>query len=1697
MPGNRPERGREPRQPASWRGDRKQAGRGPRDYEFRGTKEQELRQRRFRRRMRAGVLTAAALLLVGIWIYWVWRLPVKTPVIALALTSYPAPIPPNAWSLEDQRFWLPPKGESNLLVSPLRGGAGGAAEIDALLSAVHRARPGGPNKDVVLVYLSAHGVVNSAGEPCLLLPPPTGRAPGELWHLDEKSWLSLEKLLVDLSARRPPPRWNWFRRRRETKLVLFLDAHRLGDCWPLGLAENPFAGALKRSVQKLSAADRCPGVYVVSAADEGEVSLTSTRQGRGVFAAYVQLGLQGGAARDRHVTLLGLYNYLRGAVDGWAITARASRQRPVLLPELRPNADFPLAHAVGSPTAPPAGRPPRTAVPWDEVNALWDFLAAHRPWEQSPQAAATRDRWLQWVNLRNQVLRLEQLNVAGQAYRQEAIDLLATSSAMREGLRSPRAPGQVPSLFLTGVWNAEQHQRLTSEAQRLGPFLRKLAEGLPDDKLAEAFAEVRSLSREAWLRAIWEWSQQPDRTADQVRVALARLEGTASWTAGQGSPLWEEELLLKLLFAPRRGELGDYPAGLLPTNVPAAWWQALLACRQQGQQAAAWGDPRVALCVQPAYTQPDQWQREGLDLLFCGDAQALAKCQEAAAGYIQARKLAEQVEAAWLVCDWACADLPWYAQASFQQPETAVAVHSGGTGQTVGWDVWRAFRTAAGRVGDLSRQQRELLRQLDEAAALSLAGESWNEEEPPWRDLRSRAERLWERMTELQARYDAWLSELGEWSAHAMARRVWGEVLALPLGAKRRGEWRARYEKAAEREPEFQTQWRRPRNTPASARGAADSRVMLSVLGLESEAGRAVPMAEAAGLVRTELRKRWQQIWPSRPREAGAREAPHDTAAEARRTLAKAARPVRETVSVWRLSTPLADDPVARQFDFDWHHVLLWHGRRALEDFWLVPDAGQATPAFYRLARRYVEAAESASKLAGGAASALRERLRQADRAAQNLAAISVPSQVQLTDDQTTFALDVAVSLAGDVASAGQAALFAQPLLGSTAESHPAAVPRTPIPVQPGPQSQVNRTLQVEARPAEWVAALFYRGYLKEEPFSAIGPGTALQTTFRPPQVLPATVHVEGEAARDPILVFIFDYSASMNEPAPRNRKRIDYARQAMFDVLAELAQPGRYDVGLWLYGHRVGKDAAGKRHWRVPPEVQARLEQQGIWPNNDVEEVLSPRRLTVQTYAAFEAALAREQGWGLTPLYQAMTQAIETGFPSPQEVGNRPRWLVVVTDGVNEVDKLQGQPDPPRSYTLADVEAALVRDAQRYQQPLRLCVVFCAAKPGDAEKANQYEQLKRLASSSEQGRQFVERPEADQIIGALRDALGLREFVLIEESAGVGQRERGRAPLGGAVTVPPPFASDKRYRVELQNLPQVAPAPIMLLGGEAIRLYAERQGANWSLRHRRYPAAGEDVVLLPAEREHVANPWARPQDPLQPQAFYVAVHDVKRQGAGRRFRVSVQNDDGSRFSPRPAQMLALLRPKPRDGRSSPAGTYFFCDLDVEPGQPVPILGLLAETWPAGVRRAELDLWFRMTQAEPTRELSVGELERDGCELTGDSGQKLLYSAQIKVEPTGGFAVIVQERQPQAAAGDWYPVLIELAGGDLSPPAAVVRRYYPESRSAQHRFVFANVAGADELRPRRLRLITLADFRRGAGGLPAVEIKNLQFEWNE
>src|SRR5690606_13536129 len=134
--------------------------------------------------------------------------PRQTPLVALHVTSY-APqmeLPPNEQAAEDyQRF-----RQAFLVRSANRGkrvgnvnigfweqpGDDGVVQRSTLLDLLvkplsnNRFRPGGPKKNIVMFYISAHGVVNDRGEPCLLTSDSSATKAAE--------WLTVEELLKRL-----------------------------------------------------------------------------------------------------------------------------------------------------------------------------------------------------------------------------------------------------------------------------------------------------------------------------------------------------------------------------------------------------------------------------------------------------------------------------------------------------------------------------------------------------------------------------------------------------------------------------------------------------------------------------------------------------------------------------------------------------------------------------------------------------------------------------------------------------------------------------------------------------------------------------------------------------------------------------------------------------------------------------------------------------------------------------------------------------------------------------------------------------------------------------------------------------------------------------------------------------------------------------------------------------------------------------------------------------------------------------------------------------------------------------------------------------------------------------------------------------------------------------------------------------------
>src|SRR5208282_3985674 len=201
---------------------------------------------------KVAIWTSLFLGLGGVFIWVQSRWPVRPPLLIATVTQYDYPLPPNAWTEEDQALLMGLDGQSIVKCVKLKDGTKEVADCNALWKDVHdektgfdklesqlraaEAKPGGPNKNVVLMYINMHGAVNGDGEPCLI--PPGAKA-----H-DCSTWFSAKKLLQQLFA--------GGKARKDLKYVVFFDCSRVDADWNLGWLYAGFPQRLGETVKNLS-----------------------------------------------------------------------------------------------------------------------------------------------------------------------------------------------------------------------------------------------------------------------------------------------------------------------------------------------------------------------------------------------------------------------------------------------------------------------------------------------------------------------------------------------------------------------------------------------------------------------------------------------------------------------------------------------------------------------------------------------------------------------------------------------------------------------------------------------------------------------------------------------------------------------------------------------------------------------------------------------------------------------------------------------------------------------------------------------------------------------------------------------------------------------------------------------------------------------------------------------------------------------------------------------------------------------------------------------------------------------------------------------------------------------------------------------------------------------------------------------------
>ena len=164
--------------------------------------------------------------------------PVQLPLLIAAVSDYRSEsIPPNAWAHENAAALAERLSKGGCVRSTLVPANAWTSPDDAVVEIcnwVQRTPGGGPGRHTMLIYLSAHGVVDESFEPCLLLPKssPCGKTSGA----GDGAWLRLRELVqkIDAAAAQDGPDGK--------HVVLLLDANQLG----VNLATRTTACELQR-----------------------------------------------------------------------------------------------------------------------------------------------------------------------------------------------------------------------------------------------------------------------------------------------------------------------------------------------------------------------------------------------------------------------------------------------------------------------------------------------------------------------------------------------------------------------------------------------------------------------------------------------------------------------------------------------------------------------------------------------------------------------------------------------------------------------------------------------------------------------------------------------------------------------------------------------------------------------------------------------------------------------------------------------------------------------------------------------------------------------------------------------------------------------------------------------------------------------------------------------------------------------------------------------------------------------------------------------------------------------------------------------------------------------------------------------------------------------------------------------------------
>ncbi len=1654
-----------------------------------------------------GVWLLVALTLIGGFLSYLMYRPIRTPLLLAAATRYAPPWPPNAWAREDLESLtaLDRQEVATCLSIPWESTAEGLRRLRDQLDVV---RPGGPGKDVVIVYLSMHGAVDAQGQPCLV---PPGAA------LDGRGWLPVRELLqtlfVDARPGGLPGR---------VRKLLVLDAGRMHSNWDAGILYNAFAERLAEVVNDL----KVPNLAVLNSTRPGQVARTSRELGGSVFGHFFLQGLQGAADveqgdRNGRVSLQELQRFLAAHVRQWTMENRADPQTPMLIPA---DAEMTLVHAGSALRAAATNPSPALDPRWAEISRLWlrhQELAGLRPYRLRPLA---------WETFQHQLLRLEQLTLAGAAYEDEFRQTQAELSALADQLAAQAAPRRLPAFSLPlaaqfGWWTKEEAARLERESpwneseSSSAPALPAAVGGQPEAKPGAKSTETGAAPPQdaaGPLPPPPASAEQPAAKPPAVATSGTALAGQPANTAPKGEPraplpaaadqpdydpaaaaAWnwcldnatrdQVDRVLAFL-AGTKGQRSAEAAEIHFLRILAEQldWQSAagrvpdaLLVRRWASTAGAPAEPQIQYLIRPLVDRADAVRRLGDDQLLVGTPAALDQAdarwseavgsEDAGTGYRWSVTVAERAAAATALRDRAWAELPALAQwALGGSPPTRDANSPD-------------LRSLILGVHALSSEIERAI--LQGAATRELAAAT----------------------TALQTKLAAWDKIVADenYRLRAMAGddqntlREIENLLSVPLvSGVDRNQLREKYLRIARslvtatgagsasaadvpaaappdtaapslapllpaREHPALTILDRTFLQPSEGRGGAATAPREPATAAETNGDSLTRdqqvqlLTEQGGTIRGLLESlratAAAQLAQTREAVESAESAPQP-AAVLRAGASRADRLVRAAAGLCGrpLWAAAREAPSLQLAELDLRFLFDWQAQRALDDFW---GSGEdsARPYFQIVASEYLAAArELAQPL--GVPSAEEQRLAErAERLAQAAAlGIQTTTPDLLVDEAETFLIHATSA--------------------SLAPSLPAGVSTLAIRFADGRPVPLARPDQLETPLNRLTLPV-------TEPPSASSLSYAIrnQPDLTQQRSLSATVYYRGHAWHSEVFV----------QPA---------------HGLEIVSEPPRYPVPtVTVFGQARQQasvvfilDCSGSMNRRLGGiETHGRMIDLA---RDTLESILARLTGPDAPFRVGVSAYGHRCGWNPAP-----GRHTELVIPDPARPGQflpaPPEFALHPNSDVESILPLGAFSERIRR----DLESRLDGLAAMGQTPLYLAIIQAIAAVRTEPAENRLHVVAITDGFNEQtsggpptARKF--RKDVEDALTALGDRqvqLDIVGFDLVAktptEQSALQDAIAIAARTGGAFhSAADPSSLLKalekslglvQYTVQPMASPTAAPGPPIADPTELGRATTVEQPAEAERDYRvalvdpERPAAA-DIVLEGGEGIQLylaVDPQSRQRrlvhqrynrdlraaaeavvDPLDAgRRFFLGAHLPERLGQSVRFPVSIQNADAEQFSPRPVEAWVEIRPRLPDGALGPA--YIFYDVPLEPARPVPVLSCLAPAWPPPAASAVIRLWFKRSKTEP--DLAV-PLARFAEQTVGiDAAPEVRFALEVppRAKPEDPHQVILTERHPPGSGLD--AVKVEA----WPPPERTIHRYSFETATIRHTFIYRSL----------------------------------------